>query len=206
VLIDFPPAPTLSVSGVSPLGTIAEPGPVEITITGSGFVNGAAAELRTPDRRRVRPVTNIQYLDANTLKGTFDTAGLRTGEWDLIVFNPDLEAASFRTGVFLPGDYNRDGNIGAADYVVWRDTLGESGAGLAADGDSSGAVDDGDYTVWRTNFGRNTVSASAAPVSVPEPASIFIVIVSMLLAGARRNGVRMNRNCNLHVRCAAAVR
>ncbi|MCA9239657.1 MAG: glycoside hydrolase family 16 protein, partial [Planctomycetales bacterium] len=36
------------------------------------------------------------------------------------------------------GDYNADGVTDAADYVVWRDTLGEAGAQLPADGDGDG--------------------------------------------------------------------
>ena len=49
----------------------------------------------------------------------------------------------------LEGDYNQDGAVDAADYVVWRDTHGQSGVGLPADGDSNNIVDDGDYQVWR---------------------------------------------------------
>ena len=26
----------------------------------------------------------------------------------------------------LPGDYNADGHVDAADYTIWRDTLGQS--------------------------------------------------------------------------------
>jgi hypothetical protein len=29
----------------------------------------------------------------------------------------------------LPGDYNGDGTVDAADYVVWRKTLGTTGLG-----------------------------------------------------------------------------
>ncbi|HEY3394287.1 MAG TPA: hypothetical protein VGK58_16355, partial [Lacipirellulaceae bacterium] len=58
------------------------------------------------------------------------------------------------------GDYNQDGNVDAADYVVWRNLLGASGvlAYSGADGNGDGVVDDEDYGVWRANFGR-TVEA-----------------------------------------------
>ena len=49
----------------------------------------------------------------------------------------------------LAGDYNHDGAVDAADYVVWRDTDGQSGMDLPADGDSNNIIDDGDYQVWR---------------------------------------------------------
>jgi hypothetical protein len=53
----------------------------------------------------------------------------------------------------LPGDFNADGTVGAADYVVWRNTVGQAVAGLAADGDGDRIDDTDDYGVWRSNFG-----------------------------------------------------
>ena len=38
--------------------------------------------------------------------------------------------------------------VTAADYPVWRDTLGST-ADLRADGDSSGTVDQADYDLWK---------------------------------------------------------
>jgi mannan endo-1,4-beta-mannosidase len=89
----------------------------------------------------------------------------------------------------IAGDYNRDGAVDAADYVVWRNRLGQSGSGLTADGDFSGQVDGGDYNIWRTNFGQTAGSSSLtdtpdSPANVPEPASVVllaeIVLVSLL--------------------------
>jgi hypothetical protein len=34
----------------------------------------------------------------------------------------------------MVGHYNQSGTVNAADYVVWRKTSGQAGAGLAADG------------------------------------------------------------------------
>ena len=39
--------------------------------------------------------------------------------------------------VILDGDYNANGVVDAADYTVWRDSLGQTGMGLAADGDNT---------------------------------------------------------------------
>lgn len=59
------------------------------------------------------------------------------------------------------GDYNNDGTVDAADYTVWRDTLGQVVLPYSgADGDGSGIVDAGDYAVWKANFG-NTLAAAA---------------------------------------------
>ncbi|MEQ8849237.1 hypothetical protein [Botrimarina sp.] len=85
----------------------------------------------------------------------------------------------------LAGDFNHDGYVDAADYTVWRDTLGST-ADLAADGDGSGRIDQNDYVVWQQNFGATSARPrSVAIPSVPEPASttapglaaIFLVAV-----------------------------
>ncbi|HEX4415432.1 MAG TPA: lamin tail domain-containing protein [Lacipirellulaceae bacterium] len=58
----------------------------------------------------------------------------------------------------LPSDYNSNGVVDAADYVLWRHTLGST-TDLRADasgpttGVSNGVVDQPDYDYWRANFG-----------------------------------------------------
>ena len=53
------------------------------------------------------------------------------------------------------GDYNGNGVVDAADYVVWRKTLNlpASPEGSGADGDQDGMIDSGDYPFWRDRFG-----------------------------------------------------
>lgn len=68
----------------------------------------------------------------------------------------------------LSGDYNGDGVVNATDYVVWRNSQGQSGIGLAADGSGNGTVDDADLAIWRSNFGARA-TGSAFSSSVPEP-------------------------------------
>ncbi len=60
----------------------------------------------------------------------------------------------------LPGDYNFNGVVDAADYSVWRNTVG-SANDLRADGSSEtmpgvpdGVVDAFDYAWWKANFGN----------------------------------------------------
>jgi T5SS/PEP-CTERM-associated repeat protein len=82
------------------------------------------------------------------------------------------------TGV--EGDYNHDGVVDAADYIIFRKTLGQNGADLPADGNHNHQIDVGDYDVWRANFG-NSASGSAldASASVPEPANLLVILVGM---------------------------
>jgi hypothetical protein len=89
----------------------------------------------------------------------------------------------------LTGDYNGDGNVDAADYVVWRKSLGETGSDLPADGNNNEEIDAPDYDAWRTNFGRTVASTSFAPAVVPEPAPavlLTIAIFGWLTTGLRR--------------------
>jgi hypothetical protein len=94
----------------------------------------------------------------------------------------------------LTGDYNDDGVVDAADYTVWRNTLGEMVAvGSGADGNRDGTVGPEDYDVWKTNFGASTLSSgsSARNTPVPEPATIFQLIwLAWILATSAPAGRR----------------
>jgi hypothetical protein len=64
----------------------------------------------------------------------------------------------------IPGDFNHDNKVDAADYVIWREN------GL--NGES--------YNLWRTNFGT-AGSASLShnmPSNVPEPLAAAYILVS----------------------------
>ena len=66
----------------------------------------------------------------------------------------------------LPGDYNGNGVVDAADYTVWRDTLGDLPS----------------YNFWKSHFGQ-TAGSPAAPNwptrAVPEPASLALCVSSL---------------------------
>jgi CSLREA domain-containing protein len=64
-------------------------------------------------------------------------------------------------GPALPGDYNQDGSVNAADYVVWRKTLGNSVANYdGADGSGNGAIGPEDYPIWTAGFGVTSMIGS----------------------------------------------
>jgi hypothetical protein len=72
----------------------------------------------------------------------------------------------------MPGDFNTDGNVDAADYVVWRKGLGTS-------------YTPDHYNEWRANFGRifsagsgsSLPSAESLSSAVPEPDSAWLLII-----------------------------
>jgi hypothetical protein len=69
----------------------------------------------------------------------------------------------------VAGDYNDDGDVDAADYVVWRKTDNNSP----------------DYESWQRNFGIASVGGASA--SVPEPAAWALLCTAMWWAA----GIRM---------------
>jgi hypothetical protein len=59
--------------------------------------------------------------------------------------------------VSVPGDFNGDSTVNAADYTVWRDNLGLQMGALSSNGDADGDgdVDIDDYREWKEHFGES---------------------------------------------------
>jgi hypothetical protein len=81
------------------------------------------------------------------------------------------------------GNYNGDGVIDAADYIVWRHSLGQLTAGryIGGDGNGNSFVDLNDYDVWRAHFGQAADSGSGANANaaVPEPATLVMLMFAV---------------------------
>jgi len=75
------------------------------------------------------------------------------------------------------GDYNGDGVVDAADYTLWRDTLG-SQVDLRADGTGDGMVDDADYVFWNDRFGN--VVGTGSEAAVPEPGAALLFMTGLV--------------------------
>ena len=70
----------------------------------------------------------------------------------------------------LPGDYNQDNHVDAADYILWRMTLGNNVARFSgADGSGNGIVDQDDYGVWRARFGQTLGDGTMLPLASQPP-------------------------------------
>ncbi len=91
----------------------------------------------------------------------------------------------------LAGDYNQDGKVDAADYVVWRKNPGAFG------GDPAG------YNTWRTNFGRTSGSGSGSAAAVPEPAALSFLSCGALVlcAWSARNRRKGGNPMIVGVKC-----
>jgi predicted outer membrane repeat protein len=99
--------------------------------------------------------------------GTVPTFDQRGASWPRIAGGQIDIGAFEQQPISLTGDYNSNGIVDAADYVLWRKTLGSS-SDLRADGNASGVVDQADYDVWRANFGATSPSVgNSATATVP---------------------------------------
>lgn len=93
-------------------------------------------------------------------------------------FTDDLKVYIGATTVGVPGDYNNNGVVDAADYVLWRN------------GDSPDDTQAG-YDLWKANFGDTSGSgASTGLATVPEPASAALALLSALMIFAKPRTAR----------------
>ena len=107
--------------------------------------------------------------------------------------------ATYFEGEALPGDYNGDSVVDAADYTLWRDNLGASDESAFAPGTGNGGgIDSSDYDFWRARFGNSAGSSTGnlAVGGVPEPGSVATILfgtalgVSMLAKSRRPQRAR----------------
>ncbi|WP_221435490.1 dockerin type I repeat-containing protein [Algisphaera agarilytica] len=142
-------------------------------------------------------LTLAGILGMNLILPNFEinTLDLRASAFDFITFdepsgllgltlNPDV------VDITLPGDYNGNGVVDAADYTIWQDSFG-SMDDLAADGNGNGIVDAADYTIWQDNFGNTSAASGLSNFTIiPEPASLLMVSgLGVLMASRRRNPI-----------------
>jgi T5SS/PEP-CTERM-associated repeat protein len=125
------------------------------------------------------------------IEGTFDSVSLPSlgGGFEFgLLYGANsvlMEVMIDQSTITVPGDYNRDGTVDTADYVVWRSELGNASS---LPNDDTPGVGQDDYTRWRANFGR-TSPVSAATTSTyhaaaPEPSSMLLTVIAMWVSHA----------------------
>jgi hypothetical protein len=81
----------------------------------------------------------------------------------------------------FPGDFNEDGKVDAADYVVWR----KNGANPLPN-DTGLTTSQARFDLWRANFGNMQMPGGGSGGAVPEPASAVLMLLGLAVVGWRR--------------------
>jgi autotransporter-associated beta strand protein len=79
----------------------------------------------------------------------------------------------------LPGDYNGDGIVNAADYVVWRNHEGTPLELPNRNPELTGDIGAGDYQFWVDNFG-NSIGNGMSAAAIPEPTSVSLFLIAAM--------------------------
>lgn len=93
---------------------------------------------------------------------------------------------------YLAADFDEDGDVDDADLALWDTGYGISSGANHRDGDANkdGAVNGSDFFTWQQQYGESVLPVSAASVkaAVPEPATVWLVILATAgLVLARRS-------------------
>ncbi len=105
-----------------------------------------------------------------------------------------VELLADRRPLFIP-DFNGDGAVDAADYSLWRDTLGSS-FDLRADANANGVVDWADYDWWRSGFGQASGAAASGASdarAVPEASCLALLMIVSGWTCCLRRGIAVWR-------------
>lgn len=156
-------------------------GSLEIEIAGTGLND--FDRLSLTGQALLAGTLNVSLLDGfspvlgNTfnflsatggISGTFDVTNLPTLAaglvWLVNYDNPTF--AQLVVVESIPGDFNQDGTVDAADYIMWRKT----------DGTQAG------YDTWRAHFGETVGGGAGAGgsdnLAVPEPTSLAWLLLA----------------------------
>lgn len=134
------------------------------------------------------PLTSWAGLTAGSSSYTFYLA--LSGNWgtsQATVFFDNLRLVNLLAPI--TGDSNSDGSVDAADYVLWRNTVGST-TDLRADANLNGIVDAPDYQLWRSSFQPATPGlGTSAADAVPEPATCLLLALATLAIRLRSRAI-----------------
>ncbi len=79
----------------------------------------------------------------------------------------------------VTGDYNNNGVVDAADYVLWRNNVGTTT--VLPNDPAGGTIGPTQYNNWRANFGKTVGGGSSlGTAAVPEPASLVMTLIGAI--------------------------
>lgn len=155
----------------------------KLSISSAFLANDADVLLSTGGVLDLDFVGGPDVIDSLFIDGISQATGTWGATGSGAQFTSDLLAGTglLQVTTFVPpplsGDYNEDGVVDAADYVVWRDNLGSE---TALPNDDTVGVGPDDYDRWKAHFGETNLggTGSAASSGVPEPHSVCLFAIA----------------------------
>jgi hypothetical protein len=127
-----------------------------------------------------RTVTALRFLSSSGGSDGRRTQISDSGEilfWANTNNGEGLFVSSRVAATSLPGDFNLDGIVDAADYTVWRDGLGS-------------VYSASDYDTWKSHFGETSAGAASSvarfDAAVPEPTTMLLPLAAITAMPRRR--------------------
>jgi hypothetical protein len=194
-----PGKPDLDINSKQTITVVYETGTTNDTV--KLYLDGALIASKTD-----LPAGTVQTLGTNDLRIGEDRGGYRgafanenfIGSMDDVMIlsralTPEQVsllsingASALLASLTTPGDYTGDGLVDAADYTVWRDTMGQMGTDLAADGNGDDKVDAADYLIWKQSFLGAGSGGLGDATSVPEPSALVLLAIGCCFSLSRR--------------------
>jgi hypothetical protein len=165
--------------------------------TVTGYVDGVPVSSATTDtapngREAVKAILHLfADEDGESSAGLINSLAyydeLLTPEAILALGGATAAGIPVVTPPGVPGDYNQNGVVDAADYVVWRNNLG-SAVALPNEGSgiTPGSVTTEDYTYWRSRYGATSGAGSVLGGAVPEPSAWLLLTLITGLSTFKR--------------------
>ena len=155
--------------------------------TGGGSTANILSELRFLGMTTIAPSSSSGLGNAFSIGGTQDVTFAYGVPGNNILQAGFVEYFAGPAGV--PGDYNQNNTVDAADFVVWRNA---GATDILPNDPTPGTVNQSDYNFWRSRFGMTSGAGSVAAVAaVPEP-SVAMLVVPILAMLAVKRRLRVN--------------
>ncbi len=147
-----------------------------LNVQGNISLVGGSLEVLLTDGFTPSPGDSFDILDFSSLSGSFSALSLPSGiEWNT--------SQLLTSGVIFvaSGDFDQDGDVDGADFLIWQRGFGTTGGATLTEGDANGDgnVNGLDLSIWQNTYSLSLGSLSAV-VSVPEPSSMLLVVMVLL--------------------------
>jgi hypothetical protein len=176
-------APALNEAGqVAFVASLIDTGPTEnfgifVYDDQRGLVQVARKSDQLPDGS----IANLSFNTDPHLHSSLNNHGQVTYSFQLFTFDSGIAVTpAIPAQPSLPGDFNQDGAVDAADYVAWRKGQGNSD----------------NYAKWRSNFGASAgagAGGAGGATAVPGPAALWLTMPAGAFLGLQWRGRTLRR-------------